>query len=43
MNFAKLYTWVVGALFLVAVGYTLAVELITKGVSSRPGTRRCMS
>jgi len=37
MNFAKLYTWVVGALFLVAVGYTLAVELITKGVTLEAG------
>jgi hypothetical protein len=37
MNFAKLYTWVVGALFLVAVGYTLAVELTTKGVTLESG------
>ena len=37
MNFAKLYTWVVGALFLVAVGYTLAVELATKGVTLEAG------
>ena len=37
MNFAKLYTWVVGALFLVAVGYTLAVELVTKGVTLEAG------
>ena len=37
MNFAKLYTWVVGALFLVAVGYTLAVELITKGTTLESG------
>jgi hypothetical protein len=37
MNFAKLYTWVVGFLFLVAVGYTLAVELATKGVTLEAG------
>jgi hypothetical protein len=37
MNVAKLYTWVVGTLFLVAVGYTLAVELITKGVTLESG------
>ena len=37
MNFAKLYTWVVGAAFVVAVGYTLAVELITKGVTLEAG------
>ena len=37
MNFAKLYTWVVGGLFLVAVGYTLAVELITKGITLESG------
>ena len=37
MNFAKLYTWVVGGLFLVAVGYTLAVELTTKGVTLESG------
>src|SRR5687768_16441008 len=37
MNFAKLYTWVVGALFVVAVGYTLAVELATKGVTLEAG------
>ena len=37
MNFAKLYTWVVGALFLTAVGYTLAVELTTKGVTLEAG------
>ena len=37
MNFAKLYTWVVGALFVVAVGYTLAVELATKGVTLESG------
>ena len=37
MNFAKLYTWVVGGLFLVAVGHTLAVELATKGVTLEAG------
>ena len=37
MNFAKLYTWVVGGLFLVAVGYTLAVELVTKGITLEAG------
>jgi hypothetical protein len=37
MNFAKLYTWVVGAAFLVAVGATLAIELITKGVTLEAG------
>ena len=37
MNFAKLYTWVVGALFLLAVGYTLAVEIVTKGVTLEAG------
>src|SRR5689334_6196621 len=37
MNFAKLYTVVVGALFLIAVGYTLAVELVTKGVTLEAG------
>jgi hypothetical protein len=37
MNFAKLYTWVVGAAFLIAVGATLAIELITKGVTLEAG------
>ena len=37
MNWAKLYTWVVGAAFVIAVGYTLAVELITKGVTLEAG------
>jgi hypothetical protein len=37
MNFAKLYTWVVGAAFLLAVGATLAIELITKGVTLEAG------
>jgi hypothetical protein len=36
-QFAKLYTWVVGALFLVAVGYTLTVELVTKGITLEAG------
>jgi hypothetical protein len=37
MTAAKLYTWIVGGLFLVAVGATLAVELITKGVTLEAG------
>jgi len=37
MNYAKLYTWVVGFLFLVAVGYTLTVELVSKGVTLEAG------
>jgi len=37
MSLAKIYTWIVGALFVVAVGYTLAVELITKGVTLEAG------
>jgi hypothetical protein len=37
INLAKLYTWVVGGLFVVAVGYTLAVELATKGVTLEAG------
>lgn len=37
MNLAKLYTWVVGGLFVVAVGYTLATELVTKGVTLEAG------
>ena len=37
LNLAKLYTVVVGGLFEVAVGYTLAVELITKGVTLEAG------
>ena len=37
MNLAKLYTWVVGGLFVVAVGYTLAVELATRGVTVEAG------
>ena len=37
MNLAKLYTWVVGGLFLVAVGYTLAVELVTEGATLEAG------
>ena len=37
MSLAKLYTWVVGGLFVVAVGTTLAVELVTKGVTLESG------
>ena len=37
MNVAKLYTIVVGALFLLAVGYTLTIELVTKGVTLEAG------
>jgi hypothetical protein len=37
MNFAKLYTWVVGGLFVVAVGATLAIELINEGVTLEAG------
>lgn len=37
MNLAKLYTWVVGGLFLVAVGITLAIELVTEGVTLEAG------
>jgi hypothetical protein len=37
MDLAKLYTWIVGALFVIAVGYTLAVELVTKGVTLEAG------
>ena len=37
MNLAKLYTWVVGGLFLVAVGITLAIELVTQGVTLEAG------
>ncbi len=37
LNLAKLYTVVVSGLFVVAVGYTLAVELITKGVTLEAG------
>ena len=37
MNFAKLYTWVVGGLFVVAVGYTLAHELVSEGVTLEAG------
>lgn len=37
MNFAKLYTWVVGGLFVIAVGYTLAHELVTKGITLEAG------
>jgi hypothetical protein len=37
MNYAKLYTWVVGGLFVVAVGYTLARELLTHGITLEAG------
>jgi hypothetical protein len=37
MNLAKLYTWVVGGLFVVAVGVTLAIELATEGVTLEAG------
>ena len=37
MNFAKIYTWVVGGLFLLAVGYTLAVEFVTEGATLEAG------
>src|SRR4051812_14242348 len=37
MDLARLYTWVVGGLFLVAVGYTLVVELVTQGVTLEAG------
>lgn len=37
MNLAKLYTWVVGGLFLVAVGITLAIELVTEGITLEAG------
>lgn len=37
MNLAKLYTWVVGGLFLVAVGITLAIELVTQGTTLEAG------
>ncbi len=37
MNFVKFYTWVVGGLFLVAVGYTLAMELIGAGITLEAG------
>ncbi|MBI4145378.1 hypothetical protein HY493_04200 [Candidatus Woesearchaeota archaeon] len=37
MNLAKFYTWIVGSLFLVAVGATLAIELSTKGATLEAG------
>lgn len=37
MNLAKLYTWVVGGLFLIAVGATLAIELVTRGATLEAG------
>lgn len=36
-NLARLYTWVVGAAFVIAVGYTLTVELVTRGVTLEAG------
>ena len=37
MNLAKLYTWIVGGLFLVTVRTTLAIELVTEGVTLEAG------
>jgi len=37
MNFAKLYTWVVGGMFLVVVGGTLIIELVTQGATLEAG------
>jgi hypothetical protein len=37
MNFVKFYTWVVGGLFLVAVGFTLLMELRSAGVTLEAG------
>jgi hypothetical protein len=37
MNLAKYYTWIVGGLFLTAVGATLAMELISRGVTLEAG------
>jgi hypothetical protein len=37
MNLAKVYTWTVGGLFLIAVGFTLFVELATKGITLEAG------
>lgn len=37
MDLAKLYTWVVGGLFLTAVGITLTIELVTQGISLEAG------
>jgi hypothetical protein len=37
MRLAKLYTWVVGGLFLIAVGTTLAIELVTRGPTLEAG------
>jgi hypothetical protein len=37
MNLAKYYTWIVGGLFLTAVGATLAIELVLRGVTLEAG------
>jgi hypothetical protein len=37
MNLAKLYTGIVGGLFLVAVGGTLAIELASAGITLEAG------
>lgn len=37
MNVAKLYTWVVGGLFLIAVGITLTIELVSQGITIEAG------
>lgn len=37
MNLARLYTWIIGGLFLVAVGTTLAIELATRGATLEAG------
>jgi len=39
MNFAKLYTWVVGAAFLIAVGATLAIRSYVNIKDSPTSTR----
>lgn len=37
MNLAKYYTWIVGGLFLTAVGATLAIELTSRGATLEAG------
>ncbi|MBI4150923.1 hypothetical protein HY492_02245 [Candidatus Woesearchaeota archaeon] len=37
MNLAKLYTLIIGGLFLFAVGFTLAKELVAVGISIEAG------
>jgi len=37
MNLARLYTWIIGGLFLIAVGTTLAIELAAQGVTLEAG------